>query len=262
MPWRDSTPKTAVQHTPQRFLNPTKSEPMRGGASTLGMVSNRARDQMVARLESAGIASSKVLQAMRQVPRHAYVDSGLASRAYEEATLPIGFKQTISAPSVVARMLELACGASQTVGAWLEIGTGCGYQAAVMAACTQQVCSVERIEGLAQLAKQQLAQQGVRNITLLHGDGLLSWRSQYASSHGKQAFDRFDAIVVAAAGLGIAPIWLEQLAIGGRLVAPVQGEDGVQRLHVVERCSEHAFDRHTLEAVQFVPLLQGRSHPI
>jgi protein-L-isoaspartate(D-aspartate) O-methyltransferase len=232
---------------------------MQGGASTLGMVSTRAREQMVKRLEVAGIQDPKVLQAMRQVQRHAYVDSALASRAYEEATLPLGFKQTISAPSVVARMVQLACGATQTVGAWLEIGTGGGYQAAVMAQCTPQVCSIERIEGLAHLARQQLTQEGVRNVALLHGDGLKTWQSQYSSSHGLYNFAQFDAIIVAAAGLGMAQVWLDQLVLGGRLIAPVQGEDGVQRLHVVERHSDTAFNRHTLEAVQFVPLLSGRS---
>ncbi len=254
MPWRDGTPKAATQHTPQGFLNPTKSEPIQ---STLGMVSQRSREQMINRLQSAGIQSATVLNAMRSVSRHAFVDSALASRAYDEATLPIGFKQTISSPSVVARMLEIACGASQTVGAWLEIGTGCGYQAAVMSHCTAQVCSIERIEGLAQLARQQLAAQTLRNISLLHGDGLQSWRSQFSSSHGLHGYERFDAIVVAAAGLGMVQIWLDQLAIGGRLVAPLLGNDGVQRLHVVQRLSESHFDRHTLEVTRFVPLLSG-----
>jgi protein-L-isoaspartate(D-aspartate) O-methyltransferase len=254
MSWRDATPQAAVQHMPQGFLRAVKTEPIQ---STLGMVSQRAREQMVTRLQAAGIHSTTVLNAMRIVPRHAFLDTALASRAYDEATLPIGFKQTISAPSVVARMLEIACGASQTVGAWLEIGTGCGYQAAVMSHCTAQVCSIERIEGLAQLARQQLAAQSLRNVTLLHGDGLQSWQSQYASSHARRVYDRFDAIVVAAAGLGVAQIWLEQLAIGGRLVAPVQGSDGVQRLHVVQRLNETQFDRHAFEPMQFVPLLSG-----
>ncbi len=254
MPWRNATPQAAVQHTPQGFLKTVKSEPIQ---STLGMVSQRAREHMVTRLQAAGIQSVTLLNAMRTVPRHAFLDTALASRAYDEATLPIGFKQTISAPIVVARMLEIACGASQTVGAWLEIGTGCGYQAAVMSRCSLQVCSVERIEGLAQLARQQLTAQSLHNITLLHGDGLQSWRSQYASSHARPAYERFDAIVVAAAGLGIAQVWLDQLAIGGRLVAPVQGDDGVQRLHVVRRLSETQFDRHTFEPMQFVPLLSG-----
>jgi protein-L-isoaspartate(D-aspartate) O-methyltransferase len=254
MPWRDATPQASTQHTPQGFLNPTKSEPIQ---STLGMVSQRSREQMIARLQAVGIQSATVLKAMRSVPRHEFVDTALASRAYDEATLPIGFKQTISAPSVVARMLEIACGASQTVGAWLEIGTGCGYQAAVMSHCTAQVCSIERIEGLAQLARRQLAAQSLRNVTLLHGDGLQSWRSQFSSSHGLHDHERFDAIVVAAAGLGMAQVWLDQLAIGGRLIAPVQSEDRVQRLQVVQRLGESQFKRHTLEPMQFVPLLSG-----
>jgi protein-L-isoaspartate(D-aspartate) O-methyltransferase len=257
MPWRDSTPKAPVQHTPQAFLQAAPSNEVK---ATLGMVSNRARDMMVRRLELAGIQSTAVLAAMRSVERHAFVDSAFASRAYDDAALPIGFKQTISQPSVVARMLELACGAIQTNGVWLEIGTGCGYQAAVMAQCTAQVCSIERVEGLAANAKHQLAQQGVKNIALLHGDGTQTWRSQYISSHARHNYERFDAIVVAAAGLGTPQVWLDQLNVGGRLIAPVQDEQGVQRLHLIERRSDTQFDRHFLEAVQFVPLLGGMAH--
>jgi protein-L-isoaspartate(D-aspartate) O-methyltransferase len=254
MPWRDTSPKPPAKHTPQAFLNPQVSTDIK---SSLGMVSNRARDLMVRRLELAGIQSTLVLAAMRSVERHAFVDSAFASRAYDDAALPIGFKQTISQPLVVARMVELACGAIQTNGVWLEIGTGCGYQAAVMAQCAPQVCSVERVAGLADIAKTHLTQHQLKNIALLHGDGTQSWRSQYVSSHGNHAYERFDAIVVAAAGLGTPQAWLDQLNIGGRLIAPVQDDAGVQRLHLIERRSETQFDRHFLETVQFVPLLGG-----
>ncbi len=254
MPWRNATPHPATQHSPQSFLKTVKSEPIQ---STLGMVSDRAREQMVLRIKTSGIQSTRVLDAMLQVPRHAFLDSGLASRAYDEATLPIGFKQTISAPTVVARMVELACGATQTVGAWLEIGTGCGYQAAVMSYCTPQVCSIERIEGLALTARSHLAAQAIRNVSLLHGDGTQTWGSQYTSSHANKLFKQFDAIIVAAAGLSANSAWLEQLVIGGRLIAPVQGDDGIQRLHVVERLGVKQFNTHVLEPMQFVPLLRG-----
>jgi protein-L-isoaspartate(D-aspartate) O-methyltransferase len=254
MPWRDLSSQAPTQHTPQVFLKQTVTKDIQ---STLGMVSSRARELMVRRLELAGIESSLVLSAMRSVPRHTFVDSALASRAYDDAALPIGFKQTISQPSVVARMVELACGAIHTNGAWLEVGTGCGYQAAVMAQCTAQVCSIERVAGLANIAKTHLSQQGIKNIALLHGDGKQTWNAQYASSHGLHAYPRFDAVLVAAAGLGLPQAWLDQLNIGGRLVAPVQDAHGVQRLHLIERRSETQFERHFLEAVQFVPLLGG-----
>ncbi len=254
MSWRDTTPQAPTQHTPQAFLKPRLGSEVQ---ATLGMVSGRARDLMVRRLELSGIQAPVVLAAMRQVARHAFVDSAFASRAYDNAALPIGFKQTISQPSVVARMLELASGAIVTNGAWLEVGTGCGYQAAVMAQCTAQVCSIERVAGLAQMARAQLAEQGVKNIALLHGDGTQAWNTQYISSHGLHAYRRFDAVVVAAAGLGLPQAWLDQLNIGGRLIAPVQDGQGVQKLHLIERRSETAFERHFLEAVQFVPLLGG-----
>jgi protein-L-isoaspartate(D-aspartate) O-methyltransferase len=257
MPWRNATPQAPTHHSPQAFLNQPTAAPI---DSTLGMVSLRARDLMVRRLVLAGIQSPQVLAAMRHIPRHSFVDSAFASRAYDDAALPIGFKQTISQPCVVARMLELAGGAIHTNGAWLEIGTGCGYQAAVMAQCAAQVCSIERVAGLADIAKHHLTQQGVENIALLHGDGTQPWAAQWSSSHGKHNYARFDAIVVAAAGLGMPQAWLDQLNVGGRLIAPVQDEHGVQRLHLIERLSESQFERHFLEAVQFVPLLGGTAN--
>lgn len=263
MPWRNAHPTPPVQHAPQAFLSPASKRAENQAATgtqlqaTLGMVSVRAREQMVQRLEQANIAAPAVLAAMRHVPRHAFVDTALASRAYDDATLPIGFKQTISAPAVVARMVSLACEAVFTNGAWLEIGTGCGYQAAVMAHCTAQVCSVERVQGLAELAKAQLAAQGLGHIALLHGDGTVPWHTQFVSSHGKHGYVRFDAIVVAAAGLGTPQTWLDQLNIGGRLLTPLQDALGVQRLHCITRLSETQFEHRSLEPVQFVPLLGG-----
>jgi protein-L-isoaspartate(D-aspartate) O-methyltransferase len=258
MSWRNTHPVAPTQHTPQAFMKP------RGPATganevlpSLGLVSAKAQASMVQRLVQLGIRQAQVLTAMQTVPRHAFVESAFASRAYEDTVLPIGFGQTISRPSVVARMVELASGAVKTNGAWLEVGTGCGYQAAVMSHCTAQVCSIERVAGLAELAQANLRQTGYRNIGLLLGDGTQPWGTQYRSSHAKHAFERFDAIVVAAAGLGLVPAWQAQLNIGGRLIAPMQDAQGVQRLYVVIRHSEHDFSTQALEPVQFVPLLGG-----
>ena len=224
----------------------------------LGMDSSTFRARMVSKLASHGITDTRVLNAMQTTHRHSFVDTALANQAYEDTSLPIGWGQTISKPNVVARMIELLFeGKTGNLGRVLEIGTGCGYQAAVMAQCTPQVCSVERVAGLAAVAKTHLVQHNIKNIALLHGDGTQPWRTQFVSSHGNHAYERFDAIVVAAAGLGTPQTWLDQLHIGGRLIAPVQDELGVQRLHLIERRSESQFDRYFLETVQFVPLLGG-----
>jgi protein-L-isoaspartate(D-aspartate) O-methyltransferase len=277
MSWRDplNQLQASEKHTPQTFLQ-TSSHPLAAmPAATLGMVSNRARTQMVQRLQSSGQYQAAVLSAMTVIDRHAFVDTALASRAYEDTVLPIGFKQTISQPSVVASMVSLACEAQYTNGVWLEIGTGCGYQAAIMAQCTQYVCSIERIEGLYQQANQALFSRALKakNITICLGDGTVAWRMQNhhtpgrlsdiqanASSGSALVYERFDAIVVAAAGLGVAPSWLQQLNIGGHLITPLQDADGVQRLHKIIRHSELDFEQHTLQAVQFVPLLAGMTY--
>ena len=258
------------RQTPQHFLQKHSANQLITEPS-LGMVSLAARQAMVARVHRSGVQHPSVLNAMAAIERHLFIDSALASRAYDEAALPIGFKQTISQPCVVARMVELAANSAaslryaqaaasnptQKSGVWLEIGTGCGYQCAIMAHVAAFVCSVERIEGLHHLATRHIRAAKIQNTALLHGDGLLPWHNQYRSSHAPASHERFDAIVVAAAGLGTPQVWLNQLNIGGRLVAPVQDALGQQCLAVVERHSDAHWQETRLEPVQFVPLLSG-----
>lgn len=212
-----------------------------------GMVSEGLRRQLVERLAVRGIRDVNVLNAMRVVPRHRFIEPGLASRAYEDVALPIGHEQTISQPFIVARMAELALNGRTRCQRVLEVGTGCGYQAAVLAQFSDRVFSIERIRALHEAAQHHL-RGWVKNVRLVLGDGRL----------GLPAEQPFDAIVVAAAGLEIPPAWLEQLALGGRIVAPLARAAGAgQRLVVVERVAEHDWQRQDLDAVNFVPLLGG-----
>ena len=213
--------------------------------SNLGLNSDRLRDQMVQRLRDQGISDERVLAAMKAVPRHVFVDEGLASRAYEDAALPIGYGQTISQPWVVARMISVV--AEQRIPARvLEVGAGCGYQAAVIAQLASEVYSIERIRGLYDQARLHLAtfKSGVR-VRLSFGDGML----------GLPTHAPYDAILVAAAGIKIPQALLDQLAIGGRLVAPEGGVE--QRLILIERTGLSTFTRTDLESVRFVPLRAG-----
>jgi len=216
-----------------------------------GMVSSGLRRQLVERLASRGIRDPQVLQAMLAVPRHCFIEPALASRAYEDVALPIGHAQTISQPFIVARMAELAMNGRNRLKRVLEIGTGCGYQAAVLSFLSEKVFSIERIKALHELAKTHLRTVDIRHVRLIYGDGLQGWAAEQP----------YDAIVVAAAGLEIAPAWLEQLALGGRLVAPVAstkaGAGVGQRLVVVERTASQDWQRQDLDAVNFVPLLGG-----
>jgi protein-L-isoaspartate(D-aspartate) O-methyltransferase len=188
---------------------------------------------------------------MLAVPRHCFVEPGLASRAYEDVALPIGHAQTISQPFIVARMAELAMNGRSRLKRVLEIGTGCGYQAAVLSCLAEKVVSIERIKALHELARNNLQVAGIRQVRLIYGDGVQGWVAEQP----------YDAIVVAAAGLEIAPAWLEQLAIGGRLVAPLASIKSAattgQRLVVVERAASQDWQRQDLDAVNFVPLLGG-----
>lgn len=209
----------------------------------LGMTSQRARDRLIERLKSLGIMDRRVLEAMRNLPRHLFVDEGLESRAYEDSALPIGLGQTISQPYIVARMTELVVAVGpQRV---LEIGTGSGYQAALLATLVAQVYTVERIESLLRTARRRFRSQRLDNIKSRHGDGRLGWPEEAP----------FDAILVTAAGDAVEPALLAQLRVGGVLVAPV-GPANEQKLLQVRReaegCSEEVF-----EAVSFVPLLGG-----
>ncbi|WP_144113746.1 protein-L-isoaspartate(D-aspartate) O-methyltransferase [Paraburkholderia sp. BCC1886] len=213
----------------------------------LALTSERVRERMVERLRSNGVTDQRVLNAMSAVPRHMFVDPGLAAQAYEDAALPIGHHQTISKPSVVARMIELAA-AGRVLNNVLEIGTGCGYQAAVLSQVAREVYSIERIKPLSERAKTNLRPLRIPNIRLHYGDGRL----------GLPAVAPFDAIVIAAAGLDVPQALLEQLAIGGRLVAPVGSQDGQnQVLTLVERLGPAQWRESRLDRVFFVPLKSG-----
>ena len=210
----------------------------------IGMTSLRTRARMVARLRSQGIADERVLAAMAETPRHAFVEEALASRAYEDSALPIGFEQTISRPFAVARMLQ-AARAGRELGRALEIGTGCGYQAAVLARLAKEVYSVERIAALGEKARSNLRPLRLSNLRLVHGDGY----------RGLPEVAPFDAIVVAAAAPEVPRALREQLAGGGRLVIPVGTDD--QELRVVERTAR-GYRETRLEAARFVPLRAGK----
>jgi protein-L-isoaspartate(D-aspartate) O-methyltransferase len=209
-----------------------------------GMTSVRTRARMVARLRTQGIADEAVLAAMAETPRHAFVEEALASRAYEDSALPIGFEQTISRPFAVARMLQ-AARAGRELGRTLEIGTGCGYQAAVLARLAKEVYSVERIAALGEKARANLRPLRLSNLRLVHGDGY----------RGLPEVAPFDAIVVAAAAPEVPRALREQLARGGRLVIPVGTDD--QELRVVERTAG-GYRETRLEAARFVPLRAGK----
>ncbi|MBB5504016.1 protein-L-isoaspartate(D-aspartate) O-methyltransferase [Paraburkholderia atlantica] len=224
-----------------------------GGASSgamnnaLALTSERVRERMVERLRANGVSDQRVLNAMAAVPRHMFVDPGLAAQAYEDAALPIGHHQTISKPSVVARMIELAA-AGRALNTVLEIGTGCGYQAAVLSQVAREVYSIERIKPLSERAKTNLRPLRIPNIRLHYGDGRL----------GLPSAAPFDAIVIAAAGLDVPQALLEQLAIGGRLVAPVGSQEGQsQVLTLVERLGPAQWRESRLDRVFFVPLKSG-----
>jgi protein-L-isoaspartate(D-aspartate) O-methyltransferase len=211
----------------------------------IGMTSARTRDRLVQRLRNHGIRSQAVLQQIASVPRHLFVDEALASRAYEDTALPIGLGQTISQPYVVALMSEaLLDGFSgETV---LEIGTGCGYQTAVLAPLVKKVYTVERLPELLRRAKQRLRELDIYNVQFRPGDGWEGW-PKYAP---------YDGILVAAAAPEVPQALLEQLAPGGRLIMPV-GPSGRQELVRIMRRDDH-FEQESLGAVAFVPLVKGK----
>ncbi|MCA1790488.1 MAG: protein-L-isoaspartate(D-aspartate) O-methyltransferase [Thioalkalivibrio sp.] len=213
--------------------------------SGAGLTSQRARDRLVQQLSELGIRSAAVLEAIRQVPRHLFVEEALVHRAYENIALPIGYRQTVSQPYIVARMTEtLLDGAPiRTV---LEIGTGSGYQAAVLAQLVERVYSVERIHALSRSARELLSRLRINNVSVRHGDGAEGWPAKAP----------FDGILLTAAPREVPHELLVQLAPGGRLVAPVEGVDGRQQL-VRYTHTEEAFVRDLLDAVCFVPMLSG-----
>jgi protein-L-isoaspartate(D-aspartate) O-methyltransferase len=211
----------------------------------IGMTSQRTRMRMIDRLREQGIEDEAVLAAMFAVPRHLFVDEALASRAYDDVSLPINFNQTISQPYIVARMTEILRN-GQPLGRVLEIGTGCGYQAAVLAQVAAEVYSVERIAPLYERAKKQLRELKVRNVTVRHADG----------SNGLPEAAPFDGIIMAAAAPTLLPVLREQLTVGGRMVLPVGMNE--QHLYLIER-DANGFRETKMEAVKFVPLLMGKA---
>lgn len=210
----------------------------------IGLTSQRARNRLVDQLRTMGVTSEVVLDLIRTTPRHLFVDEALASRAYENTALPIGFGQTISQPYVVAAMTQ-ALLETGPVARVLEIGGGCGYQSAVLARIANQVYSVERIAALANRLRTRLYELKISNVRVRHGDGRLGW----------PAHAPFDAILVAAAATTVPPKLLEQLAEGGRAIMPV-GRQGEQMLTLIRRTGD-GFEEERLQRVSFVPLLEN-----
>jgi protein-L-isoaspartate(D-aspartate) O-methyltransferase len=263
-----ATPQTATQNAARSQMQKPLPVPAASGGQQLGrsshgaaalvnaavpgpaveranpLVSEAIRRAMVARVAKLGVKDASVLAAMQAVQRHLFMDSALAGQAYIDASLPIGHHQTISQPYIVARMIELLRN-GRDLNNVLEIGTGCGYQAAVLSCVARQVYSIERIKPLHELAKINLRPMRIANIRLHYGDGMLGL-SQAAP---------FDGIILAAAGLEVPQVLLEQLCIGGRLVAPVGARQQV--LQLIERIGQGEWKSTTLEDCHFVPLCPG-----
>jgi protein-L-isoaspartate(D-aspartate) O-methyltransferase len=238
---------------PQRLVEDAHVDASRRVApSGIGLDSDEMRRHMSQRLARAGVKHHAVLNAMTTVPRHLFVDAALVAQAYEDTSLPIGHGQTISKPSVVARMIELLMhGAnarrSRSLGQTLEIGTGCGYQAAVLALLARQVVSVERLRVLHEKARELLAPLRSTNLRLVYGDGMCG--------HPPNA--PYDSIIAAAGGDALPAEWLDQLAVGGRLVSPLRQPGGDRQVLMVVDRTEQGFEHNAFEAVHFVPLKSG-----
>lgn len=211
----------------------------------IGMTSQRTRDRLINRLKEQGINDQAVLDTVRATPRHIFVDEALSHRAYEDSALPIGFNQTISQPYIVARMTELLL-AKGPLKRVLEVGTGSGYQTAILAQLVDTVFSVERIKPLQEKAKKRIQLLQMRNVKFLHTDGGMGWPSK----------GPFDGILSAAAPEVVPDALLQQLAVGGRMILPVGGAQG-QQLRFIRRISETDFEDSVIENVNFVPLLSG-----
>ena len=222
----------------------------RSNVQGLGMTSLRTRQRLLERLTEKGIKDIRVLEAMRDTPRHLFLDEALASRAYEDLALPIGYQQTISQPYIVARMTEILIEdkklESQPIDKALEVGTGCGYQAAILSRISKSVLTIERIKALHDKAAKNLKKLKVRNVKLLFDDG----------SDLIEAKENYDAILFAAAPLEVPTYFLDKLAIGGRLVAPIGGGE-VQDLSLIKRLSKNKYETEVVEQVLFVPFLGG-----
>lgn len=213
----------------------------------IGMTSQRTRDRMVKRLIEQGITNSRILEIMRTTPRHIFVDEALSSRAYEDTALPIGYNQTISQPYTVAKMTELLFENRDSLNNVLEIGTGCGYQTAILAKLVESVYSVERILPLQKKAIAHTKLLHLKNIRYAHNDGGWGW----------QEYAPFDGILVAAAANEIPQALLQQLAVGGVMIIPIEDEEGNQALQRITR-TESSFQIEELEPVSFVPFLAGK----
>lgn len=222
-------------------MSPVEEEKQRRG---IGMTSQRTRERLIERLYEEGLSSPLVLETIRRTPRHLFVDEALAHRAYEDTALPIGHNQTISHPYIVGRMTELLL-AGGPLDKVLEIGTGCGYQTAVLAQTVERVFSVERIQGLQDRAKERLAELKLRNVVYRWGDGWEGW----------PALAPYNGIMVTAAARDVPPALLNQLAPGGRLVIPVGAGEEQDLLLIIRE--DDGFSRHVLDSVRFVPLLNG-----
>ena len=212
----------------------------------IGMTSQRTRERLIGRLMEQGIKNHRVMDVMRTTARHIFLDEALSHRAYEDVALPIGYGQTISQPYIVARMTEALVNTGE-VNRVLEIGTGCGYQTAVMAHLSKEVYSVERIRPLLERARKNLKVLDIRNVELKHADGSLGWPEK----------GKFDAIIKTAAPQQVPNDLLEQLAEDGRLIIPVGGEAGQELRLITRRGDEYTIE--VLSKVRFVPLLAGKS---
>ncbi len=212
----------------------------------IGMTSPRTRERMINRLIEQGISSHKILDVMRNTPRHIFMDEALSHRAYEDTALPIGYNQTISQPYIVAKMTELLLASSGRLAKVLEIGTGCGYQTAILAQLVDHVYSVERIAPLQKKAKDRLWSLKIKNVSYLHSDGGWGW-----PDHAP-----YDGILVTAAPPEIPEMLLQQMAVGGVMIIPI-GKGNSQQLQRVTR-TESGYEVEKLEPVIFVPFLSGR----
>jgi protein-L-isoaspartate(D-aspartate) O-methyltransferase len=216
----------------------------------LGMTSLRTRQRLVERLTEKGIKDVRVLEAMRDTPRHLFLDEALASRAYEDLALPIGYQQTISQPYIVARMTEILIEdkklEAQPIEKALEVGTGCGYQAAILSRFSKSVHSLERIKALHDKAAMNLKNLKIRNVRLLFDDG----------SNFRDSSENYDAILFAAAPLEVPSYFLDKLSVGGRLVAPI-GDGEVQDLSLIKKLGKDKYETEVVEKVLFVPFLGG-----
>ena len=216
----------------------------------LGMTSLRTRQRLIERLAEKGIKDVRVLEAMRDTPRHLFLDEALASRAYEDLALPIGYQQTISQPYIVARMTEILIEdkklEAQPIEKALEVGTGCGYQAAILSRFSKSVHSLERIKALHDKAAMNLKNLKIRNVRLLFDDG----------SNFRDSSENYDAILFAAAPLEVPSYFLDKLNVGGRLVAPI-GDGEVQDLSLIKKLGKDKYETEVVEKVLFVPFLSG-----